>query len=179
MNIWGTFDDHVGDLLCIFLTFYGPCGPFEDFWKTCGPEDLKALKNFLDLLMTSCGTFEDLSPLRNSRTFQDHWGSLRTWLPTEELRTLINFWGHWGRFEYLLTTFEEFEDIEDLFINLRIIWGPVAWERSGPFVIFLTFWGLCVPFEDFFKTWGPEDLKALKNVLDLLMTSGGPFEDCF
>ena len=66
----------------------GLCGPFEDFWKTCEPEDLKALKNFLGLLMTSCGPFEDLSPLRNSRTFQD----------IEDLCEpdyLLRNWGRW------------------------------------------------------------------------------------
>ena len=48
--IWGSFEDlraaDVGVLLCIFLISWGRVGPFADFLKTCGPEDLKTLRNF-------------------------------------------------------------------------------------------------------------------------------------
>ena len=130
---------------------WGRWVPFEDFLKTWGPDALRTLKNlpgtFDDFLWTYSGpeAFEEL------KDFSGHWGSSRTWLPTEELRTLINLWGLCGRFEYLLRT-----------------WGL---RTLGTFLcIFLTFWGLCGRFEDFLKTWGPEYLKTLKNF-------SGPFAD--
>ena len=138
--------------------------------KTWGPDALRSLKNLSgtsdDFLWTYLGP-EAFVDFKDS---SEHWGSLRTWLPTEELRTLINIWGHWGRFEYLLRTFEEFEDFEDLLSNLRIIWGPEAWGGWGPFVHFLdllrtlcTFWGL---FEDL-RTWGSQSIEEFS----------GPFDD--
>ena len=181
-TFWGSVEnlrsEYLGYLLCIFLTFWGLCGPFEDFLKTWGPDALRTLKNisgtFDDFLWTYWGpeAFEDF------KDFSGHWGSLRTWLPTEELRTLITFWGLWGRLEYLLWTYEDFEGFDDLWRNLRpffedilrISWEPEAWGPWLPLCIFLTFWGLCGPFEDFLKTWGPEDLKTLKNF-------SGPFDD--
>ena len=192
-GIWGHFEDQLRTWgLRTLGTFCAFSWLFEDFvdllrtfWR---PEDLRISKHwrtFQEHLMTSCGPFEDLRPLRNfSRTFQDHWGSLRTFdYLLRILRTLINFWGHWGRLEYLLWTSEDFEGFEDLLRNLRTFWGSVENLRSEDLgyllCIFLTFWGLCGPFEDFLKTWGPEDLKTLKNFLDLLMTTCGPFEDCF
>ena len=124
---------------------------FWGLFETWGPDALRTLKNlpgtFDDFLWTYWGpeAFEEL------KDFSGHWGSSRTWLPTEELRTLINFWGLCGRFEYLLRT-----------------WGL---RTLGNFLcIFLTFWGLCGRFEDFLKTWGPEYLKTLKNF-------SGPFAD--
>ena len=154
-TFWGSVEnlrsEDLGYLLCIFLTFWGLCGPFEDFLKTWGPDALRTFKNlpgtFDDFLWTYWGpeAFEEL------KDFSGHWGSSRTWLPTEELRTFINFWGLCGRFEYLLRT-----------------WGL---RTLGTFLcIFLTFWGLCGRFEDFLKTWGPEYLKTLKNI-------SGPFAD--
>ena len=181
-TLWGSVEnlrsEYLGYLLFIFLTFFGLCGPFEDFLKTWGPDALRTLKNI-------SGTFDDfLWTYRGPEAFEDfkdtsgHWGSLRTWLPTEELRTLINFWGLWGRFDYLLRTFEEFEDFEDLLSNLRIIWGPEAWGRWGPFCAFpdllwtlWTFWGL---FEDL-RTWVSQNVEELFRtfcwlLVDLLRT---------
>ena len=256
MTIWGTFDDH--RILRTLITFWGIWGRFEyllqtsedfegfenllrklrTFWGS--PENLETARtlctfcafswlfvDFVDLLrtfwriddlilsehwrtfqkllMTSGGPIEDLRPLMISRTFEDTEDLCQPDYLRRTLRTLINFWGLRRRFEYRLRTFEEFEEFDVLLSNLRIIWGPESWGRWGPFVhfltfwgyfedqlrpegcedlgyllcIFLTFWGLCVPFEGFLKTWGPEDLKALKNFLDLLMTTCGPFEDCF
>ena len=156
--IWWTFEDlrseDVGDLLCIFLTFSGLCGPFEDFWKTCGPEDLKTLKNFLDLLRIwglwgIQGLFRTLRIFANVITY---WG----------IEDVDKFLRICGRFEYLLRTFEEFEDFEDLLSNLRIIWGPEAWGRWGPFCAFpdllwtlWIFWGL---FEDL-RTWVSQNVE--------------------
>ena len=159
-TLWGSVEnlrsEYLGYLLFIFLTFCGLCGPFEDFLKTWGPDALRTLRNI-------SGTFDDfLWTYRGPEAFEDfkdssgHWGSLRTWLPTEELRTLINFWGLWGRFDYLLRTFEEFEDFEDLLSNLRNIWGPETWGRWGPFVHFLdllwALWTFRGVLEDL-RTW--------------------------
>ena len=183
-TFWGSVEnlrsEYLGYLLCIFFTFWGLFGPFEDFLKTRGPDALRTLKNI-------SGTFDDFLWIYwGPETFVDfkdssgHWGSLRTWLPTEELRTLINIWGHWGRFEYLLRTFEKFEDFEDLLSNLRIIWEPEVWVPWVPFVHFLhilrtlrIFWGL---FEDL-RTWCSQIIEEpFRNfwwlLVDLLRTCG-------
>ena len=107
-------------------------------------------------------------------TFDDH----------RILRTLITFWGIWGRLEYLLWTsvdFEglwaPFEEIEDI---LRISWEPGAWGPWVPFVHFLdnlrtlwTYWG---HYEDL-RTWCSQIIEEpFRNscwlLVDLLRTWG-------
>ena len=163
-TFWGSVEnlrsEYLGYLLFIFLTFYGLCGPFEDFLKTRGPDALRTLKNISGTFDDFLCTFWGPEAFEEFKDFSGHWGSLRTWLPTEELRTLINFWGHWGRFDVLLEDLWGFEDIEDLFSNLRIIWGPWP-ENVGDLLSFS--W----PFEDFvylLRTfWRPEDLRISKH----------------
>ena len=97
-------------------------------------------------------------------TFDDH----------RILRPLINFWGLWGRLEYLGWTSEDFEGFEDLLRNLRTFCGSVEKLRSEDLgylsCSFLIFSRLCGPFEGFLKTWGAEDLRTLKNF-------SGPLDD--
>ena len=106
-------------------------------------------------------------------TFDAHWGLWGRWL---------TFWGLWGGLEYLLWTYEDFEGFDDLLSNLRTFWGSFENLRSEDLGyllgIFLTFWGLCGPFEEFLKTWGPDALRTLKNLWgtsdDFLWTYWGP-----
>ena len=185
-DLWvnrGDFEDHLrtwglrtlGTFLCIFLTFWGLCGRFEDFLKTWGPEYLKTLKNF-------SGPFDWLLVDLLRSVFRNFWGLCEdhlmniwgTFADHRILKTLITFWGLWCRLEYLLWTYEDFEGFDDLLRNLRTFWGSFENLRPEDLVyllcIFLTFWGLCGHFEDFLKTWGPEDLRTLKNL-------SGTFDD--
>ena len=162
--------EDLGYLLCIFLTFWGLSEPFEEFWKTWGPDFLRTLKNL-------SGTFEDYND------FSGHWGFCEPDYLLRTLRTLINIWGLWNRLEYVLWTYEDFEGFYNLLRNLRPFWGSVENLRSEDLgyllCIFLTFWGLCGPFEDFLKTWGPDALRTLKNLSgtfdDFLWTIWGLF----
>ena len=186
-TFWGSVEnlrsEDLGYLLCIFLTFWGLSGPFEEFWKTWGPDFLRTLKNlsgtFDDFLWTYWGpdAFEDYND------FSGHWGFCEPDYLLRTLRTLINFWGLWNRLEYVLWTYEDFEGFDNLLRNLRPFWGSVENLRSEDLgyllCIFLTFWGLCGPFEDFLKTWGPDALRTLKNLSgtfdDFLWTIWGLF----
>ena len=186
-TFWGSVEnlrsEDLGYLLCIFLTFWGLSGPFEEFWKTWGPDALRTLKNlsgtFDDCLWTYWGpdAFEDYND------FSGHWGFCEPDYLLRTLRTLINFWGLWNRLEYVLWTYEDFEGFDNLLRNLRPFWGSVENLRSEDLgyllCIFLTFWGLCGPFEDFLKTWGPDALRTLKNLSgtfdDFLWTIWGLF----
>ena len=186
-TFWGSVEnlrsEDLGYLLCIFLTFWGLSGPFEEFWKTWGPDFLRTLKNlsgtFDDFLWSNWGpdAFEDYND------FSGHWGFCEPDYLLRTLRTLINFWGLWNRLEYVLWTYEDFEGFDNLLRNLRTFWGSVENLRSEDLgyllCIFLTFWGLCGPFEDFLKTWGPDALRTLKNLSgtfdDFLWTIWGLF----
>ena len=186
-TFWGSVEnlrsEDLGYLLCIFLTFWGLSGPFEEFWKTWGPDALRTLKNlsgtFDDFLWSYWGpdAFEDYND------FSGHWGFCEPDYLLRTLRTLINFWGLWNRLEYVLWTYEDFEGFDNLLRNLRPFWGSVENLRSEDLgyllCIFLTFWGLCGPFEDFLKTWGPDALRTLKNLSgtfdDFLWTIWGLF----
>ena len=186
-TFWGSVEnlrsEDLGYLLCIFLTFWGLSGPFEEFWKTWGPDFLRTLKNlsgtFDDFLWSYWGpdAFEDYND------FSGHWGFCEPDYLLRTLRTLINFWGLWNRLEYVLWTYEDFEGFDNLLRNLRPFWGSVENLRSEDLgyllCIFLTFWGLCGPFEDFLKTWGPDALRTLKNLSgtfdDFLWTIWGLF----
>ena len=186
-TFWGSVEnlrsEDLGYLLCIFLTFWGLSGPFEEFWKTWGPDFLRTLKNlsgtFDDFLWSYWGpdAFEDYND------FSGHWGFCEPDYLLRTLRTLINFWGLWNRLEYVLWTYEDFEGFDNLLRNLRTFWGSVENLRSEDLgyllCIFLTFWGLCGPFEDFLKTWGPDALRTLKNLSgtfdDFLWTIWGLF----
>ena len=186
-TFWGSVEnlrsEDLGYLVCIFLTFWGLSGPFEEFWKTWGPDALRTLKNlsgtFDDFLWTYWGpdAFEDFND------FSGHWGFCEPDYLLRTLRTLINFWGLWSRLEYLLWTYEDFEGFDNLLRNLRTFWGSVENLRSEDLgyllCIFLTFWGLCGPFEDFLKTWGTDALRTLKNLSgtfdDFLWTIWGLF----
>ena len=184
---WGSVEnlrsEDLGYLLCIFLTFWGLCGLFEDFLKTWGPDALRTLKNL-------SGTFDDFLWTIWGPVFRKFWGLCEDHLMTiwgtfddhRILRTLITFWGievalitfcgPWG-LRVLWWPFEEFEDTLRISENLRS-------EDVGYLLcIFLTFWGLCGPFEDFLKTWGPDALRTLKNLSgtfdDFLWTFWGLF----
>ena len=157
-GIWGHFEDQLRtwglSTLGTFCTFSWLFVDFVDllrtFWR---PEDLmlsEHWRTFLEHLMTSCGTFEDLRPLRNSRTFQD----------IEDLcepEYLLRNWGGW----YLL-------------MNLRTFWGSNLRLRLLPLWTFEDFEDLWGPFE----TWGPEDLKFWGSVDELedLRTVFGTFD---
>ena len=186
-TFWGSVEnlrsEDLGYLLCIFLTFWGLSGPFEEFWKTWGTDFLRTLKNlsgtFDDFLWSYWGpdAFEDYND------FSGHWGFCEPDYLLRTMRTLINFWGLWNRLEYVLWTYEDFEGFDNLLRNLRPFWGSVENLRSEDLgyllCIFLTFWGLCGPFEDFLKTWGPDALRTLKNLSgtfdDFLWTIWGLF----
>ena len=181
-GIWGHFEDQLrtwglrtlGTFCAFSWLFEDFAGPFEEFWKTWGPDFLRTLKNlsgtFDDFLWTYWGpdAFEDYND------FSGHWGFCEPDYLLRTLRTLINFWGLWNRLEYVLWTYEDFEGFDNLLRNLRPFWGSVENLRSEDLgyllCIFLTFWGLCGPFEDFLKTWGPDALRTLKNL-------SGTFDD--
>ena len=179
LTIWVSFEDlrpedvgdlfvHFPDLLRTLWTFWGL---FEDLrtWVSQNVEELFRTFCWLlvDLLRTVFRNFWGL--------FEDHlmniWG---TFADHRILKTLITFWGLWCRLEYLLWTYEDFEGFDDLLRNLRTFWGSVENLRCEDLgyllCIFLTYWGLCGPFEDFLKTWGPDALRTLKNF-------SGPFDD--
>ena len=191
-TIWVSFEDlrpedvgdlfvHFPDLLRTLWTFWGL---FEDLrtWVSQNVEEL--FRTFcwllMDLLRTVFRNFWGL--------FEDHlkniWG---TFADHRILKTLITFWGLWCSLEYLLWTYEDFEGFDDLLRNLRTFWGSVENLRSEDLGyllrIFLTFWGLCGPFEDFLKTWGPDALRTLKNLSgtfdDYLWTIWGLFLGTF
>ena len=165
LNFWGFVDDFIfwgpfGDLLVAF-SFWGLCGPFGDL-RTWVSQDVEELfRTFwwllVDLLRTVFRKFWWLCEdhlMTIWGTFDDH----------RILRTLITFWGIWGRLDYLLWTSEDFECFDELLRNLRTFWGSVENLRSEDLgyllCIFLTFWGLCGPFEDFLKTWGHDALRT-------------------
>ena len=141
--------------------------PFEEFEDT--------LRKPSDDLVTFCGLFEDIlrtfwradarRTLKNL-TFEDHlrtvfrrtlWGPfdnhLRNFWRPQDLRTLITFWG----IEVALNTFcgllRTSRALMTFLRNLRTLWGSVENVRSEDLgyllCIFLTFWGLSGPFEDF------------------------------
>ena len=190
-GIWGHFEDQLRTWgLRTLGTFCAFSWLFEDFLdplRNFGrPEDLMLSERwriFQERLMTSCEPIEDLMPLRIYNDFSGHWGFCEPDYLLRTLRTLINFWGLWNRLEYLLWTYEDFEGFDNLLRNLRTFWGSVENLRSEDLgyllCIFLTFWGLCGPFEDFLKTWGPDALRTLKNLSgtfnDLLWTIWGLF----
>ena len=92
-TFWGSVDnlrsEDLGYLLCISWLFED----FADLLRNIGrPDDLvlsERWRTFQELLMTSCGTFEDCF----LGIFED---SVRTiWWPFEELLTTTGFWGRW------------------------------------------------------------------------------------
>ena len=184
-TFWGSVEnlrpEDLVYLLCIFMTFWGLSGPFEEFWKIWGPDALRTLKIFQELLMTSCKPIEDLMPLRISMTFQD----------IEDFANLITYWGLWGGW----LIFEDFE------VALNTFCGPMRISRDSR-----PFWGNRGDFEDHLRTWGlrtlgtfcafswlfedfldplrnfgrPEDLifsERWRIFQELLMTSCEPIED--
>ena len=190
-GIWGHFEDQLRTWgLRTLGTFCAFSWLFEDFvdllrtvWRPVDMRISKHWRTFQELLMTSCGTFEDCF-YEHLRTlwgpFDDH---LRNFWRPQDFEDVDNVLRNWGRLEYLLWTSEEFEGFDDLLRNLRTFWGSVENLRSEDLgyllCIFLTFWGLCGPFEDFLKTWGPDALRTLKNLSgtlnDFLWTIWGLF----
>ena len=160
-GIWGHFEDQLRTWgLRTLGTFCAFSWLFEDF-----ADLLRDLRTILELLMSSCGPFE------GPQDFDDVDNLLGTLMSTG-----IPF-----------VTSEDFEGFDDLLRNLRTFWGSVENLRSEDLgyllCIFLTFWGLSGPFEEFWKTWGPDFLRTLKNLSgtfdDFLWTYWGPdaFED--
>ena len=181
-EVWGPWVPfvHFLDFLRTLWTFWGL---FEDLW-TWGSQNIEDFSGpFDDFLLTYWGpeAFEDF------KDFLGYWGSLRTWLHTEDfedvdklLRTLrspwipfVDLWGLRG----LWWPLEEFEDI------LRISWEPEVWVPWVPFMHFLDILWTLWTFEDFLKTWGPDALRTLKNISgtfdDILWTIWGLYLGTF
>ena len=170
---------HFLDFLRTLWTFWGL---FEDLW-TWGSQNIEEpFRNFWWLLVEHLRTVVRNIWVTLWGPFDDHLRNF--WRPQWILRTLITFWGIEVDLEYLLWTSEDFEGFDDAFEEfediLRISWEPATWGPWVPFVHFLdflrtlwTFWGL---FKDLW-TWGSQNIE--EPFWNFLMTSCGPFEDCF